>query len=85
MAIRPFTVSRKNWVVMNSTNGAKASAFIYSIAETARANNLNVQKYLEYLLTELSAHADDTKRDFIADLLPWSKAAKKKCRSSRRS
>nr|MCR5338158.1 transposase domain-containing protein [Lachnospiraceae bacterium] len=58
---------------MNSTHGAKASAMIYSIVETARANNLTVQSYLEYLLTELAAHADDTKRDFIADLLPWSK------------
>ena len=84
-AIRPFTISRKNWVAMNSTHGAKASAMIYSIVETARANNLTVQSYLEYLLTELAAHADDTKRDFIADLLPWSKAAQKKCRSPKKS
>lgn len=38
-AIRPFTIGRKNWVNMFSTNGAQASAVIYSLVETARANN----------------------------------------------
>ncbi len=84
-AIRPFTLGRKNWVNMNSENGAQASAVIYSIVETAKANGILVQPYLEYLLTELAAHADDTSRDFIADLLPWSKAARKACRSKKKS
>ena len=48
-------------------------------AEIAKANGLRVYEYLEYVLTELAAHQDDTSRDFLADLLPWSKAVPKKC------
>ena len=78
-AIRPFTLGRKNWVNMFSKDGAHASAVIYSIVETAKANGLNVNSYLEYLLAELSAHADDPKEDYITRLLPWSKEVKKLC------
>ena len=46
-----------------------------------KANGLRVYEYLEYVLTELAAHQDDTSRDFLADLLPWSNAAQKKCSS----
>ncbi|MCR5092683.1 MAG: transposase [Lachnospiraceae bacterium] len=82
-AIRPFTLGRKNWVNMFSTNGAQASAVIYSIVETAKANGLNVNAYLEYLLRELSAHADDPKENYITRLLPWSKEAKKLCTNTK--
>ena len=80
-AIRPFTLGRKNWVNVDSIRGAEASAIMYSLVETAKANGLRVYEYLEYVLTELAAHQDDTSGDFLADLLPWSKAAQKKCRS----
>nr|WP_313344644.1 transposase domain-containing protein [Lacrimispora sp.] len=53
-------------------HGAKASAIIYSIAETAKANNLKPYNYFEYLLTEIAKHQDDTNLDFIKGLLPWS-------------
>ena len=84
-AIRPFTLGRKNWVNMDSIRGAQASAILYSLVETAKANNLRVYEYLEYLLDELSRHADDKDREFIKDLLPWSEAAKKKCRNLKKS
>ena len=80
-AIRPFTLGRKNWVNADCIRGAEASAIMYSLVETAKANGLRVYEYLEYVLTELAAHQDDTNRDFLADLLPWSKAAQKKCSS----
>ena len=70
---------------MYSPNGAKASAIIYSLVETAKANDLKVYDYLELLITELSAHADDTDRSFIKDLLPWSKTVRKKCLVSKKS
>lgn len=38
---------------------------------------VRLHEYLEYVLTELAAHQDDTSRDFLADLLPWSNAAQK--------
>ncbi len=49
-AIRPFTVGRKNWLFSDTQKGASASAAVYSIIETAKANGLNVYTYLEYLL-----------------------------------
>ena len=78
-AIRPFTLGRKNWVNVFSKDGAYASSVIYSIVETAKANGLNVNAYLEYLLSELSAHADEPKQKVISRLLPWSKEVKKLC------
>ena len=80
-AIRPFTVGRKNFVLMESSNGAKASAMIYSIVETAKANQLNVYQYLELLLTEIPKHMDDNNIRFIDDLLPWSPSIQEKCPS----
>ena len=44
-AIRPFTIGRKNFVLIESDNGAKASAILYSLVETAKANQLNTYKY----------------------------------------
>ncbi len=80
-AIRPFTLGRKNWVNMFSSNGAQASAVIYSLVETAKANNIRVYDYLELLLTELSQHADEEDTSFIKDLLPWSDHVREKCQN----
>jgi len=51
--IRPFAVGRKNWLFSDSVAGAKASAMIYSIIQTARANGLEPFAYMKYLFTEL--------------------------------
>lgn len=80
-AIRPFTIARKNFVLMESDNGANASAMIFSIAETAKANNLNTYDYFELLLSEIPKHQDDKNLDFINELLPWSKNVQEKCPS----
>lgn len=65
-------------VCSNSIHGAAASATLYSIVETAKANGLKVYDYLELLLPELPKHADDVNRDFIQELLPWSKTVQEK-------
>lgn len=70
-AIRPFTIGRKNFVLIESSNGARASAMIYSIVETAKANYLNVYQYFELLLTEIPKRMNDTDLKFIDELLPW--------------
>ena len=80
-AIRPFTIGRKNFVLIESSKGAKASAMLYSITETAKANHINTYKYLELLLTEIPKHQNDTNLRFIDDLLPWSKNVQKECPS----
>lgn len=71
-AIRGFCIGKKNWQVIDTINGAKSSAIIYSIAETAKANNLKPYEYFEYLLEEISQHMDDKDKSFLDDLLPWS-------------
>ena len=57
---------------MESDNGAKASAMIFSLAETAKANSVNTYEYFELLLSETPKHMDDHDLRFLDDLLPWS-------------
>jgi transposase len=52
-AIRPFVLGRKNWLFSASVKGVKASANLYSLIETAKANGLEPYAYLRYLFTEL--------------------------------
>ena len=79
-SIRGFCIGKKNWVMIDTIAGAKSSAIIYSIAETAKANNLKPYDYFEYLLTEIPKHLDDTGRSFLDDLLPWSPGLPANCR-----
>ena len=79
-SIRGFCIGKKNWVMIDTVVGAKSSAIIYSIAETAKANNLKPYDYFEYLLTEIPKHLDDTDRGFLDDLLPWSPNLPANCR-----
>lgn len=73
-AIRGFCIGKKNWQVIDTIRGAKSSAIIYSLAETAKANNLKPYEYFEHLLTEIPKHMGETDKSFLDDLLPWSAA-----------
>ena len=65
--IRPFAVGRKNWLFSDSVAGARASAMIYSILQTARGNGLEPYAYMRHLLTELPKSQT---ADQIEKLLP---------------
>ncbi len=78
-AIRPFTVGRKNWLFADSTKGADASAAVYSIIETAKANNLNVYTYLEYLLLYMPDTDWRNNPEELDNLMPWSDAVRNVC------
>jgi len=52
-AIRPFVVGRKNWLFAGTPDGARASAAMYTLIETAKANNLDVYRYLRFLFEKL--------------------------------
>lgn len=65
-------VPMDNNVSERAIRGAENSAIIYSIAETAKANDLKLYEYFEHLLTEIPNHMEDTNRSFLDDLLPWS-------------
>ena len=71
-AIRGFCIGKKNWQMIDTIHGAKASAVIYSIVETAKANNLKPFDYVQYLLEEIPKHMEATDRSFLKKLLPWS-------------
>lgn len=73
--ILPFT-----FVMIESSNGAKASAILYSLVETAKANRINTFEYFNLLLTEIPQHMDDRDLRFIDDLLPWSPRVQKECK-----
>ena len=81
-AIRPFCVGRKNWNVIDTVEGAQASAIAYSIAETAKANHLKPYQYFEYLLTELPKRVTQKKDSSFSldDLMPWSSELPMSCR-----
>ena len=65
-AIKPFVIGRKNWLFSQTATGANASAILYSIIETAKANDLNVFEYVMDCLEQLSKPEADIER-----LLPW--------------
>lgn len=52
-AIRPFVLGRKNWLFSHSVAGVKASANLYSLIETAKANGLEPYAYLRHIYTQL--------------------------------
>ena len=65
-AVKPFVIGRKNWLFSNTANGAKASAMLYSIVETAKANGLIPFNYITYCLEQLCKPNAD-----VEQLLPW--------------
>jgi transposase len=67
-AIRPFVIGRKNWMFSASQQGATASANLYSLIETAKANGLEPYAYLKKLFTSLP-NAKTIEQ--VEALLPW--------------
>ena len=79
-AIRPFTVGRKNWLFADTPKGADASAMVYSLVETAKANGINVYAYLQYLLINMADGDWHTEPGVLDMLMPWSEEAKEQCK-----
>jgi len=67
-AIRPFVIGRKNWMFADTPEGAAASAALYSLIETAKANEHEPYRYLCHLFDTLPRVDDD---EALADLLPY--------------
>lgn len=65
-AIKPFVIGRKNWMFSYTANGANASAILYSLIETAKANGIIPFDYFNWLLHELPKHPKN-----LDALLPW--------------
>lgn len=82
-AIRPFTLGRKNFYLIDTISGAQASAICYSIAESAKANNLKPYAYFKYLLTEIPKHMEEKNTDFLDSMLPWSTELPIECKKQK--
>ena len=78
-AIRPFTVGRKNWLFSATPKGATASALVYTMVEMAKANELNIYKYLTYLLEHRPS--EDMSDEQLEALTPWSKEVQNVCKN----
>ena len=82
-SIRSFCLGKKNWVIIDSVKGAEASAFLYSLAETAKANQLKTYDYFSYLLSELVKFPRcDVPEDVLEKLMPWSDDLPDSCRKT---
>lgn len=79
-AIRPFTVGRKNWLFADTPKGADASATVYSLIETAKANGLNVYAYLQYLLMYMPGAEWQQHPEELDEMMPWSPEVQEQCR-----
>ncbi len=75
---RPYAVGRKNFLFHDTVKGAKASSIIYSLVETAKANNLNILKYLETVLTFMTNFKGQS--EVLDMLMPWSDQMKARCK-----
>ena len=78
-SIRPFTIGRKNWLFSDTPKGADASAAVYSIVETAKANNLNIYTYLNYLLLYMPDTDYRRYPETMEDMMPWSQRVQLEC------
>lgn len=77
-SIKPFVIGRKNFLFSNTSKGARSSAIIFSIVETAKENGLKPNDYLLYLFEQMP-NIDQKNPDVIELLMPWSKKLPDSC------
>jgi transposase len=70
-SIKPFVIGRKNWLFANTPRGAKASAILFSIIETAKENGLNPYEYLTYIFKNAPNWDIRSNFDNLDLLMPW--------------
>ncbi|WP_370850291.1 transposase domain-containing protein [Megasphaera sp.] len=74
-------MGRKKWLFSNSPKGAKTSAIVYSLIETAKANNLDLERYLKYLFEQLPNTANFKDVEILDQYLPWAVKVQGKCKA----
>ena len=79
-SIKPFVIDRKNFLFANTPSGARSSAVIFSLIETAKENGLDPYRYLSWLMS-CAAEADLSLPDHVQLLLPWNAPAE--CRTGK--
>lgn len=79
-AIRPFVVGRKNWLFCDTPKGAEASAVVYTLVETAKANGLDPFRYLNYVLTNIRFCGQNPSNAELEEFLPWNETIQAECK-----
>jgi transposase len=80
IAVKPVAITRKNSLFSDSPAGAEASATVFSIINTAAANNLDAYKYLEYLFRKLPNINFASNPSVLDEYLPWADKVQLECR-----
>lgn len=78
--IKPFATARRAWLFADTPRGAFANGVLYTLVESARANNLDVYEYLKYLLAEMPNNHHLEHPEVIDRYLPWSSELPDTCR-----
>lgn len=78
--IKPFATARRAWLFADTPKGATANAVLYTLVESARANQLDVYEYLKYLLTEMPNNDYMQHPEILEYYLPWAKELPDECR-----
>ena len=78
-AIRPIVMGRKNWLFSDSKAGGESNALYHSLIQTAKANGLDPEKYLVYLLTKMPNDPGYTEEHRIEAYLPWNPDVQAQC------
>ena len=79
-SVKPFVMSRRNFLFCDTAKGATSSALCFSMIETAKANNLDPFGYLLFLLQELPKLGEKPDDEQLRDYLPWSTTIPAYCR-----
>ena len=83
-SIKAFCVGKHSWHIVDSVKGAGSSALLYSIAESAKANDLKPYEYFVYLLTELKEYpVGNVPEETLDRLMPWSEELPDSCRKTK--
>lgn len=79
-SIKPYATARRAWLFADTPKGATANAVLYTLVESAKANDLDVYEYLKYLLNEMPNRDFNNDAENLDQLLPWSKELPEECR-----
>ena len=79
-AIRPFTLGRKNLLFCDTPKGAEASAVVYSMVESAKANGVEPFAYLQRVLVDLPYLGKSPSHEELEAFMPWATGIQKDCK-----
>lgn len=78
--IKPYATARRAWLFADTPKEATANAVLYTLVESAKANELDVYEYLKYLLNTMPNKDFNNHPEILDQLLPWSIELPEECR-----